>query len=228
MMNIDMIPLLSFVLVTTFTPGPNNISSASMGVLYGYRKTLPYLVGITLGFCVVMFVCACLTNTLLTAIPKAEKVLRLVGAGYIGWLAIGMLKSNFSIPASDTGARALTMGALLQLCNPNGGRVWTDAVFDLSGPDFRPFGLFGFFRGPLRRNLLHGPLHLDFVWSGHRASTQKSCHQNDDQYIAILVADGYGGGAIGFTGECSIRTQIFAGGSSGGFTAAQYVLEVKP
>jgi cysteine/O-acetylserine efflux protein len=118
MMNIDMIPLLSFVLVTTFTPGPNNISSASMGVLYGYRKTLPYLVGITLGFCVVMFVCACLTNTLLAAVPKAEKVLRLVGAGYIGWLAIVMLKSNFSIPASGTGSRALTMDALLQLCNP--------------------------------------------------------------------------------------------------------------
>ena len=36
-MSIEMIPLISFVLVTTFSPGPNNISSASMGVLYGFR-----------------------------------------------------------------------------------------------------------------------------------------------------------------------------------------------
>ena len=39
----DLIPLISFVVVTTFTPGPNNISSASMGVLHGYRKTLNFL-----------------------------------------------------------------------------------------------------------------------------------------------------------------------------------------
>ena len=117
-MNIDMIPLISFVLVTTFTPGPNNISSASMGVLHGYRKTLPYLIGITLGFCGVMFACACLTNTLLTVVPSAEKFLRLVGAGYIVWLAIGMLRSNFTIEAAAKRTRALTVGALLQLCNP--------------------------------------------------------------------------------------------------------------
>ena len=41
-MNIDTIPLISFVIVTTFTPGPNNISSAAMGVAYGYRRTLTY------------------------------------------------------------------------------------------------------------------------------------------------------------------------------------------
>ena len=47
-MGIDFIPLVSFVMVTTFTPGPNNISSASMGVLYGYRDTVKYLAGLSL------------------------------------------------------------------------------------------------------------------------------------------------------------------------------------
>jgi cysteine/O-acetylserine efflux protein len=32
------------VLIASFTPGPSNISSASMGVLHGYKKTLNYLV----------------------------------------------------------------------------------------------------------------------------------------------------------------------------------------
>ena len=39
-----------FVMVTTFIPGPNNISSASIGVRYGYRETLKYLTGIAVGF----------------------------------------------------------------------------------------------------------------------------------------------------------------------------------
>ena len=48
-MPVDMLPLISFVIVTTFTPGPNNISSAAMGIAFGYRRTLPYLFGITAG-----------------------------------------------------------------------------------------------------------------------------------------------------------------------------------
>ncbi len=57
-MNIDMIPLISFVIVTTFTPGPNNISSAAMGVTYGYWRTIPYLFGIASGFFLVMLAAA--------------------------------------------------------------------------------------------------------------------------------------------------------------------------
>ena len=49
-MGIDYIPLVSFAVVTTFTPGPNNLSSASLGVLYGYRDTVKYMTGIMVGF----------------------------------------------------------------------------------------------------------------------------------------------------------------------------------
>ena len=70
-MSIEMIPLISFVLVTTFSPGPNNISSASMGVLYGFRQPLKYLVGIAAGFFFVMLLCAWVSSTLLTFIPTA-------------------------------------------------------------------------------------------------------------------------------------------------------------
>ena len=117
-MNIEMIPLISFVMVTTFTPGPNNISSASMGVIYGYRKTLNYLVGITSGFFVVMIACAYLSSALLTVILVAERYLRWVGAGYIIWLAIGILRTNYSISESCQVPKAFTKGFILQLFNP--------------------------------------------------------------------------------------------------------------
>ena len=70
-MDIDMIPLVSFAIVTTFTPGPNNISSAAMGVAFGYRRTRPYLFGIATGFFVMMLAAAYLASTLLRIMPVA-------------------------------------------------------------------------------------------------------------------------------------------------------------
>ena len=117
-MNIEMVPLISFVIVTTFTPGPNNLSSASMGVMFGYNKTFNYLVGIASGFFIVMIVCAYLSSALLSIMPIVERYLRWVGAGYILWLAIGMLQSDYSISESDQMSNAFSRGFMLQLLNP--------------------------------------------------------------------------------------------------------------
>ena len=117
-MSIEMIPLMSFVMVTTFTPGPNNISSASMGLMHGYRKTFNYLIGISAGFFVVMIACAYLSSVLLAFLPSAERFLRWIGAGYIVWLAVSILKSNPSDPEADKTAMAFTKGFMLQLFNP--------------------------------------------------------------------------------------------------------------
>lgn len=117
-MPIDMISLVPFVLVTTFTPGPNNISSASMGVAYGYRRTLTFLLGIAAGFFIVMLACAYLSSALLTALPLAECYLRWVGAGYILWLALGTLKADYGFNSTAASAKAFTRGFVLQLFNP--------------------------------------------------------------------------------------------------------------
>ncbi len=117
-MNIDMIPLISFVIVTTFTPGPNNISSASLGVMYGYKTAFNFLVGIAFGFFVVMIACAYLSSALLAVIPVAERYLRWIGAVYILWLAIGTLRSSYSFSESDGLSKAFTKGFILQLFNP--------------------------------------------------------------------------------------------------------------
>ena len=119
-MQIEWAPLISFVIITTFTPGPNNISSASMGVMRGYTRSLNYLLGIASGFFFVMIVCAYLASVLLTIIPYAEHYLRWIGAAYILWLAIGNLKSNYSFSESDANTHAFSKGFGLQLFNPKG------------------------------------------------------------------------------------------------------------
>ncbi len=117
-MNIDMIPLISFVIVTTFTPGPNNISSAAMGVAYGYRRTLPYLFGIASGFFLVMLAAAYLSSALLGIMPFAEQYLRWIGSGYILYLAISTLRVDYGFSGNSEDAKAFTKGFVLQLFNP--------------------------------------------------------------------------------------------------------------
>ncbi len=117
-MNIDMIPLISFVIVTTFTPGPNNISSAAMSVAYGYQRTLPYLFGIASGFFLVMLAAAYLSSALLGIMPFAEQYLRWIGSGYILYLAISTLRADYGFSGNSEDTRAFTKGFALQLFNP--------------------------------------------------------------------------------------------------------------
>lgn len=109
-----------FVLVTTFTPGPNNISSANLAVLYGFKPTHRYRMGIFTGVGLLMLVCAFLSGSVMQYFPAAETYLRYLGAAYIVYLALSILKTSYQI--DDTGRAVLHMpflkGILLQLLNP--------------------------------------------------------------------------------------------------------------
>ncbi len=117
-MNPDFIALASFVVITTFTPGPNNVSSASMGILYGYKTTLRYLSGIVSGFFLIMLVCGWVSSTLLQIFPAFENVLRLIGALYILWLAFHTLKASYAFKEEEQTQLGFPNGLLLQLLNP--------------------------------------------------------------------------------------------------------------
>src|SRR2546425_95683 len=81
------------VLFTTFTPGSRNIYSASIAVLHGYKNTLNYQGGLAAGVFFVMLLSGWISTTLLGIFPALEPVLRYVGAGYVLYLALGILKA---------------------------------------------------------------------------------------------------------------------------------------
>ncbi|MFO7848333.1 MAG: LysE family transporter, partial [Spirochaetia bacterium] len=96
---IEVLPaFLSYVFVTTFTPGPNNVSSASMGTNYGYRKTLRYIFGILSGFSMIMLLSGLVTESLIRFLPRLESVLRVLGALYMVYLAVIILKASSHEP----------------------------------------------------------------------------------------------------------------------------------
>jgi cysteine/O-acetylserine efflux protein len=114
----NIVPLLSFVLISTFTPGPNNISSASMGVLHGYKNTLTYQVGMAAGVFCVMLLSGWVSTSLLNFFPVFESTLRIIGAAYILYLAFGILKTSYTFNENELKPMGFAQGLMLQILNP--------------------------------------------------------------------------------------------------------------
>ena len=112
-----MLAVVPFILITTFTPGPNNISCASMGVLYGYKLTLRYLAGIALGVFLYMTLAGWVSASLLMLIPSIETPLRFIGAAYILWLAFKTVQASYSFSEQTQKPLGFVNGILLQMVN---------------------------------------------------------------------------------------------------------------
>ena len=117
-MNIELIPLLVFVVIATFTPGPGNITSAAMGMLYGYRRTFGFLMGIVIGYLLIMMLSAFVSKGLLTAIPAVEPVLRIFGVCYLLYLTVGTARATYATEQGDQEPMAFMHGFWLQTLNP--------------------------------------------------------------------------------------------------------------
>lgn len=115
---IDFIPFLSFVLITSITPGPNNISAMAFSMQQGYRKTLPYILGIVSGTSFVLLLCAFLAFGLSSIIPNVVVYTKYIGASYILFLAYKTVRMNLESKAKEGVHTRFVDGALLQLVNP--------------------------------------------------------------------------------------------------------------
>lgn len=118
---IDFGTLIPFVLITSFTPGPNNLSCASMSINFGIKKSMNYIYGIVSGFFLLLLLCGLFSNLLFAAIPSIEPIMRWIGAFYILYLAYGTFKASFSYKEkSNQYLWGFYKGLLLQFINPKG------------------------------------------------------------------------------------------------------------
>lgn len=79
--------VLTFAVSMSVTPGPNNIMVAASGATFGYRRTIPHMLGISVGFPVMLAAVGVGLGTVFAARPLAHEVLRYVGIGYMLFLA---------------------------------------------------------------------------------------------------------------------------------------------
>ena len=78
---------LIYLVATGFTPGPNTLSSLGNGTRLGFRRSLPFILGIWCGLSIVAVFCAALCSTLELLIPRIRTPMLILGACYILYLA---------------------------------------------------------------------------------------------------------------------------------------------
>ena len=83
----DLVALLAFAFVGTVSPGPNNAVLWASGLEFGFRRTIPHIVGTALGIGMLVVGVAAGIGVLLDAVPAAELVLKLLGSAYLLYIA---------------------------------------------------------------------------------------------------------------------------------------------
>ena len=118
-MGIELLPVLGYALVSIFTPGPNNITSSSLGMRVGYPRTLRFIGGVVTGFFCIMVASGLLTELVVSAYDRIAVVLKIAGVAYLLWIAWTVVRPQDHAHSSPTatGTRYRD-GLLLQFVNP--------------------------------------------------------------------------------------------------------------
>lgn len=114
----DYTAFLSYVLVTSFTPGPNNIMSMSNASRYGFRKSILFNFGVFFGFLIIISLCSIFSAVLYRVVPTVKPVMTFFGALYILWLAWKTYQSEpHNVGRLDKSTNTFRTGFLLQFVN---------------------------------------------------------------------------------------------------------------
>jgi len=121
-----MVTSLPFLISMGFTPGPNNILVASSGVNFGFRATLPHILGITVGFPLMLLLVGLGLARIFIAFPLLHAVLKYICIIYLLYLAWRIAAASAIDEARRT-LKPLTFiqGALVQWVN---GKGWVVAL----------------------------------------------------------------------------------------------------
>jgi threonine/homoserine/homoserine lactone efflux protein len=123
-------PIIAFTLfsvVTSVTPGPNNVMLTATGANVGIRRGMPHLLGISVGFALMQLVFIGGVGTALTSIPELLSALKFAGIAVLLWLSWKIATAG---RAGDVRERPIGFfGAVLfQWVNPKAWLICAGAV----------------------------------------------------------------------------------------------------
>ena len=117
-----LIAFVMFAAVMFFTPGPNNIMLLSSALTYGFRRTLPHLAGIVIGFAFMVGAVGLGLGTIFITYPVLQTILKYAGAAYLIYLAAHIAMSGPVTPGQDNARGPMTFwgAAVFQWVNAKG------------------------------------------------------------------------------------------------------------
>jgi threonine/homoserine/homoserine lactone efflux protein len=135
-MMLETLPALAlFAFVTSVTPGPNNLMLMASGANFGFRRTVPHMLGVSLGFVLMAFLVGVGLAGLFQTYPVAQTALEVVSVVYMLWLAWKI--AHAAAPKDrEVGVTPMTFlqAAAFQWVNPKAWAMATYAV-TLYAPD---------------------------------------------------------------------------------------------
>jgi len=125
-------PLVTFAVATAVTPGPNNIMLTASGANFGFRRTVPHMLGVAIGFTVMVAAIGLGLSELFERFPVIHQLLRYGGTAYLLYLAYRIATAApAASDAAQPAGRPFTFlqAALFQWVNP---KSWMMAVGAIS------------------------------------------------------------------------------------------------
>lgn len=121
-----LLALIAFAFVSSITPGPNNLMLMASGANFGFRRTIPHMLGIGLGFTVMVLLVGSGLVQLFDRYPVSYTVLKLASVAYLLYLAWKIAHAApTSGEATEGDPMTFVQAAAFQWVNP---KAWAMAL----------------------------------------------------------------------------------------------------
>ncbi|HOY78269.1 MAG TPA: LysE family translocator [Hyphomonadaceae bacterium] len=125
--------LVAFAFVSSITPGPNNLMLMTSGTNFGFARTIPHMLGVSIGFTLMIVLVGAGLAKIFEIYPLAHLILKYASCAYLIWLAWKIATSPPPGAKAGVDAQAKPMtfiqAALFQWVNP---KAWTMALTAVS------------------------------------------------------------------------------------------------
>ena len=116
----QLIPLIFFSVAAAFTPGPNNIIGSYSGFNFGIKKSIPLILGVTLGYTILISLAAGGLNILFNAYPILKTIIKVIGSIFLIYLAYKISFSKISSDGRTENPVKFLDKFIFQFINPKG------------------------------------------------------------------------------------------------------------
>ncbi|MDP2578868.1 LysE family translocator [Shimia thalassica] len=127
--------LAVFAFVSSITPGPNNLMLMASGANFGFRRSIPHMLGIGIGFTLMVVMVGIGLMGVFDTFPVAHTILKVASIVYLLWLAWKIANAGSPDHGTSSGTpMTFLQAALFQWVNP---KAWTMALtaITLYAPD---------------------------------------------------------------------------------------------
>jgi threonine/homoserine/homoserine lactone efflux protein len=121
----ELVALVGFAFVGSVSPGPNNAVLWASGLRFGFRRTIPHVLGTALGIALLIVGVAAGIGVLIDAVPGSDLMLKLVGSAYLLYVAFLVLRGGTVGRTDVTHPLNLWQAMVFQFANP---KAWIFAI----------------------------------------------------------------------------------------------------